>query len=125
MRCHRVCLLIVLLPAFAWIQAVNEESKIKPDVRALETRFQGVKGRFDDDKRVYVWVLEAKETSEAPCHFDAVFQDADDREVKSVKVEFDGGGARTEKGEKYRASVKYPTRKTMEKVTQIVIKKSD
>jgi len=118
-------LLFLVLPAFLWAQAAKDESKIKPSVSALEKRFKILKEYFDADKRRYIWVLEAKETSEAPCHFDAVFQDAADIEIKSVKVEFDDGGNRTMKGAKYRAVVKYPTGKTMEKVTQIVVKKSD
>jgi hypothetical protein len=124
MKSVTIGLLIFLLPAFVSAQEAKDESKIKPDVKALEKRFEVVKGRFDADKRRYVWVLKAKETSEEPCHFDASFQDADDK-VKSVKIEFDDGGSRTMKGEKYTAYIKYPTRKTMEKVTQIVVTKSD
>ena len=45
--------------------------------------------------------------------------------MKSIQVEFDDGGRETTKGQKYTAVVKYPTRKTMEKVTQIAIKKGD
>jgi hypothetical protein len=125
MRYNSVCLLLFLLPAFISSQDAKDESKIKPDVKALEKRFEVVKSRFDPDKRRYVWVLKAKETSEEPCHFDASFQDADDKEIKAVKIEFDDGGSRTMKGEKYSAYVKYPTRKTMEKVTQIIVAKSD
>ncbi len=114
--------LILIVPAWALCE---DESKLKPDVKALEKRFKVVKERFDEGKRRYVWVLEAKETSESPCHYDAVFQDADDKEVTSVKIHFEDGGSRTMKGERYTAYVKYPTRKTMEKVTQIEVKKSD
>jgi hypothetical protein len=105
--------------------ARGDESSIKPNVKALENRFRVVKQRYDVDKRQYVLILQAKETSDQACNFDAGFQDADDKEVKSVKVEFDDGGRQTAKGERYTATIKYPTRKTMEKVTQIVIKKSD
>ena len=97
----------------------------RPDVKQLEKRFKVTKQRFDADKRRYVWVLEAKVSSEDPCHYDAVFQDADEKEVTSVQIDFEDGGKRTTKGEKYRAYVKYPTRKAMEKVAEIVVKKSD
>ena len=117
-------LVILVLPALA-AQVLKDEAKIKPDAKALEKRFKILKERFDPDRRRYVWVLEATLSSEAPCHFDAEFQDPDDKEVTSIQVEFEDGGKRTVQGEKYRAYVKYPTRKTMEKVTQIVIKKSD
>jgi hypothetical protein len=119
------CLSLFLVLPLISAKADNDESKIKPNVRALEKRFEVVKGRFDSDKRRYVWILQAKETSELPCHYDAVFQDADDKEIKSVKVEFEDGGTRTTQGERYTAFVKYPSRKTMESVTQIVVKKSD
>src|SRR5262249_26748004 len=125
MRSCGVCLLLFVLPLFVWTQDAKDESKIRPDIRAFEKRFEVVKGRFDADKRRYVWILKAKETSEQPCHFDAVFQDAVDKEVRAVKIEFEDGGSRTMKDEKYTAFVKYPTRKTMEKVTQIVVTKSD
>ncbi len=125
MRYCRAPVILLVFAAFAWAQEAKDESKLKPDVKAFEARFKVVKGRFDADKRIYVWVLEAKETSDAPCQFDAVFRDTDDKEVKSLKVEFDDGGTRTDKGAAYRASVKYPTRKTMESVTQIVVRKSD
>ncbi len=125
MRCRVACLLFLFLPTLVCAQAAKDESTIKPNAAAIEKRFKIVKERFDADKRRYVWVLEAKETSESPCHFDAVFQDADDKEIKSVQIEFDDGGSRTTKGEKSTAYVKYPTRKTMENVTQIVAKKSD
>jgi hypothetical protein len=103
----------------------GNEADIKPDLKALESRFKVTKKRYDASKRQYVLILEAKVSSDKPCNYDASFQDADDKEVKSVKVEFDDGGQQTTKGEKYTATVKYPTRKTMEKVSQIVIKKSD
>ena len=103
----------------------GDEADLKPDVKALEERFKIIKQRFDAGKRVYTLVLEGKVTSDKACNFDASFQDADDKEVKAVRVEFEDGGKQTTKGERYTASVKYPTRKTMEKVTQIVIKKSD
>jgi hypothetical protein len=102
-----------------------DEADIKPDLTALEGRFKVVKHRFDSAKRRYVLILEARTTSDKACHFDASFQDPDDKEITSVKLEFEDGGKQTQKGEKYTATVKYPTRKTMEKVTQIVIKKSD
>jgi hypothetical protein len=105
--------------------AKGDESSIKPNVRALETRFRVVKQRYDADKRQYVLILQAKDTSDKPCNFDASFQDADDKEVKAVKLDFDDGGRQTTQGERYTAMIKYPTRKTMEKVTQIVITKSD
>lgn len=98
---------------------------IKPDLKALQKRFKVVKQRYDADKRRYVLILEAKVTSDAACNFDASFQDTDDKEVKAVRLEFDDGGKETTKGKRYTAVVKYPTRKTMERVTQIVIKKSD
>ncbi len=101
------------------------EADIKPALKALEARFKVTKQRYDPDKRRYVLTLEAKDSSDKPCNFDASFRDADDKEVTSVTVEFDDGGKQTKKGEKYTATIKYPTRKTMEKVTQIVIKKSD
>ncbi len=102
-----------------------DEADLKPDVKALEARFKVAKQRYDAGKRQYVLVLEAKQTSDKPCHFDASFRDPDDKEVKSVRVEFEDGGKQTAKGERYTATVKYPTRKTMERVTQIVIAKSD
>lgn len=105
--------------------ARGDESGIKPNVRALESRFRVVKQRFDADKRQYVLILQAKETSDKPCNFDASFQDADDKEVKAVKLEFDDGGRQTTQGNRYTATIKYPTRKTMDKVTQIVVTKSD
>jgi hypothetical protein len=119
--------LFALLAAFLLAPAARaaDEADLKPNVKALEARFKVVKQRYDADKRQYVLVLEAKESSDKPCKFDAVFQDADDKQVTTVKVEFDDGGNQTSKGEKYTATVKYPTRKTMEKVTGIVIKKSD
>ncbi len=125
MRFVLVVMFLIVLPTATCAQDAKEESKLKPDVKALEQRFKVVKERFDAAKRRYVWTLEAKETSELPCHYDAVFQDADDKEVTSVKLEFEDGGTRTMKGERYTAFVKYPTRKTMEKVTQVVVKKSD
>ena len=125
MRYACVCSLLALLVAPLAAQDGKDEAKIKPDVKALEKRFEVVKGRFDPDKRRYVWVLKAKETTERPYHFDAVFQDADDKEVRVVRIEFEDGGGRTTKGEKYTAQVKFPTQKAMEKVTQIVVKKSD
>ena len=102
-----------------------DEADIKPEMKALEGRFKVVKHRFDAGKRRYVLILEAKESSDRACNFDASFQDPDDKEVTAVKLEFEDGGKQTTKGERYTATVKYPTRKTMEKVTQIVIKKSD
>jgi hypothetical protein len=108
-----------------WAAKAEDEAHIKPDLAAIEGRFKVVKHRFDVGKRRYVLILEAKETSERACHFDASFQDPDDKEITSVKLEFEDGGKQTKKGERYTATVKYPTRKTMEKVTQIVIKKSD
>jgi len=123
MRNCCACLLLLILPGFAWAQ--KDESTIKPDVKALEERFKIVKQRYDAGKRVYTLILEAKVTSDKACNFDASYQDADDREVKAVKLEFEDGGKQTTKGERYTATVKYPTRKTMEKVTQIVFKKSD
>ena len=102
-----------------------DEADIKLDVKALEKRFKVTKQRYDADKRRYVFILQAKETSDKVCNFDASFQDPDDKEVKSVKVEFEDGGKQTTKGETYTAIVKYPTRKAIEKATQIVIKKSD
>jgi len=103
----------------------GDEADIKPNAKVLESRFRVVKQRYDTGKRQYIFVLEAKVTSDQPCNFDASFQDADDKEVKAVKVEFDDGGRQTAKGERYTATIKYPTRKTMDKVTQIIIKKSD
>jgi hypothetical protein len=102
-----------------------DEAKFKPNAKAFEGRFRIVKERFDSEKRQYVWTLEAKATSEDPCHYDVEFQDADDALVVSQKVEFKDGGRRTTKGEQYQAVVKYPTRKTMERVTRLVVKKSD
>ena len=102
-----------------------DEADIKPDLAGIEGRFKVVKHRFDAGKRRYVLILEAKETSDRACNFDASFQDPDDKEITSVKLEFEDGGKQTQKGERYTATVKYPTRKAMEKVTQIVIKKSD
>ena len=102
-----------------------DEADIKPNLAGIEGRFKVVKHRFDAGKRRYVLILEAKETSDRACNFDASFQDPDDKEITSVKLEFEDGGKQTQKGERYTATVKYPTRKTMEKVTQIVIKKSD
>ena len=102
-----------------------DDADIKPDLAGIEGRFKVVKHRFDAGKRRYVLILEAKETSDRACNFDASFQDPDDKEITSVKLEFEDGGKQTQKGERYTATVKYPTRKTMEKVTQIVIKKSD
>jgi hypothetical protein len=125
MRWLTVALVVLVLPALAVAQGVKDEATIKPDVKALEQRFKVLKGRFDPGQRRYVWVLEATVSSEAPCHFDAEFQDPDDKEVTRAQVEFEDGGKRTVKGGQYRASVKYPTRKAMERVTQIVIKKSD
>lgn len=116
---------VLVAAAFLAGQAEADETKLKPDVKALEKRFKVSKERYDSAKRRYVWVLEAKETSEDPCHFDAVFKDADDKEVTSVKLEFEDGGRRTMKGERSTAYVKYPTRKMMENVTQIVVKKGD
>ncbi|MFT3882742.1 MAG: hypothetical protein QM703_24200 [Gemmatales bacterium] len=103
----------------------EDESKLKPVVKALEDRFIVTKQRFDSGKRQYVLTLQARETSDQACHYDASFQNADDKEIKTVKLEFDDGGRQTVKGEKYVVTIKYPTRKTMENVTQIVIKKSD
>jgi hypothetical protein len=117
--------LLLLTVTLLGAQSGKDESKLKPDAKALEQRFTMVKQRYDEAKRRYIWVLEAKETSEKPAHFDAVFQDADDKEVTSVRIEFEDGGKRTTKGQRYNAFVKYPTRKTMEKVTEIVVKKSD
>ena len=116
------CFLVMFLGA---APARADEAKLRPDVQALDGRFQVKQARFDADKRRFVWVLEARETSAAPCLFDAVFLDADDREVMAVKVEFEDGGRGTEQGTKSRAWVKYPTRKTMEKVTRILLRKSD
>ena len=103
----------------------GDEADMKPNTKALEERFKITKQRYDAGKRQYVLLLEAKVTSDDACHFDVSFQDADDKEVKAVKLEFDHGGKQTTKGEKYTATVKYPTRKALEKVTQIVIRKSD
>jgi hypothetical protein len=103
----------------------GDEADLKLDVRALEERFTVVKQRYDAGKRQYVLVLEARLTSDQACHFDASLRDPDDKEVRAVKVEFADGGGQTTKGERYTATVKYPTRQTMAKVTQIVIKKSD
>lgn len=116
------CFLVVLLGVAT---ARADEAKLKPDVQSLESRFQVKQARFDADKRRFVWVLEAKETAAEPCLFDAVFLDADDREVTTVKVEFEDGGQSTELGAKQRAWVKYPTQKTMQKVARILIRKSD
>lgn len=114
-----------LFAGFIQPARADDEADIKPDVKELEKRFKVTKQRFDADKRQYVFILEAKATSDEACHFEASFQDPDDKEIRSIKVEFDDGGKRTMKGQKYTATVKYPTRKAMEKVTQIVIKKSD
>ncbi len=103
----------------------DDETKLKPVVKALEDRFIVTKQRFDSSKRQYVLTLQARETSDQASHYDASFQNADDKEIKSVKLEFEDGGRQTVKGEKYVVTIKYPTRKTMENVTQIVIKKSD
>lgn len=116
--------LLYLLSATPAFQAADE-ANLKPDVKALQERFKIVKQRFDAGKRQYTMILEAKVTADEACHFDASFQDMDDKEVKAVKLEFEDGGKQTIKGEKYTASIKYPTRKTMEKVSQIIIKKSD
>jgi hypothetical protein len=124
-RLLTLALVVLVLPALVMAQAVKDEAKIKPNVKALEKRFKVLKERFDPGPRRYVWVLEATTSSEAPCLFDAEFQDPDDKEVTRVPVEFEDGGKRTVKGQQYRASVKYPTRKTMERATQIVIKVSD
>ena len=70
-------------------------------------------------------MLEATVSSEDPCLFDAEFQDADGRKVTSVSLEFEEGGTRTVQGERYRATLKFPTGKTMEKVTAIVVIPSD
>lgn len=121
----RTLLLVGLLVALVPAARAADEADIKPAVKALEARFKVVKQRYDADKRQYVLVLEAKETSDKPCKFDASFQNADDKEITSVKVEFDDGGNSTTKGEKVTATIKYPTRKAMEKVTQIAVKKSD
>jgi hypothetical protein len=102
-----------------------DEANIKPDIKAMEQRFKVIKERYDPDKRRYVLVLEATMSSNKPCQYEASFQDADDKEVKSVQVEFEDGGRDTTKGQRYTAIVKYPTRKQMEKVTQIVVKKSN
>lgn len=102
-----------------------DEGEIKPDVKALEKRFKVIKQRYDPDKRRYVLILEATVTSNQPCHFDASFQNPDDKEVTTVQLKFDDGATDTVKGQRYTAIVKYPTRKTMEKVTQIVFVKSD
>ena len=102
-----------------------DEADLKPDVRALEERFTVVKQRYDAGKRQYVLVLEARLSSDRPCHFDASFRDADDKEVRAVKVEFADGGRQTNRGERYTATVKYPTRQAMQKVTQVVLTKSD
>jgi hypothetical protein len=126
MRLMRLAVTASLMFALgAGAVARADESGIKPNVKALETRFRVVKQRYDADKRQYVLILQAKETSDKPCNFDASFRDADDKEVKAVKLEFDDGGRQTTQGERYTATIKYPTRKTMEKVTQIVITKSD
>lgn len=103
----------------------GDEADLKPNTKALEERFKITKQRYDAGKRQYVLLLEAKVTSDDACNFDVSFQDADDKELKTVKLEFDHGGKQTSKGEKYTATVKFPTRKALEKVTQIVIKKSD
>ena len=60
-----------------------------------------------------------------PAHTKLLASSDDGESVHVYRVEFDDGGSRTAKGEKYTAYVKYPTRKTMENVTQIVVKKSD
>jgi hypothetical protein len=125
MKHRSIWLFLLFFLALVRAQAAEDESKIKPDAKAFAKRFEVVKERFDQAKRRYVWILKAKETSETPCHFDAVFQDADDKEVKAVKIEFEDGGSRTTMGEKYTVYLKYPTRKTMEHVTQIAVKKSD
>ena len=54
---------VVVLPGIMLGQGKNE-STIKPDVKQLEKRFKVTKQRFDADKRRYVWVLEAKVSSE-------------------------------------------------------------
>src|SRR5262249_48816666 len=125
MRTLAPLLILLAAPALARCQDARGEAAIKPDAKALTARFKVTKERYDPDRRRYVWGLEAKESSDATCFFDAEFQDPDDREVTRVKVEFEDGGRQTVKGQTYRAEVKYPTRKTMEKVTQIVVKKSD
>jgi hypothetical protein len=119
-----VACLLLLLPSIPLLCATDEAS-IKADTSGLGDRFDVSKHRYDAGKRRYVLNLVAKETSERPCHYEASFQDADDKEVTTVRLEFEGSGQRTEKGDKYTAYIKYPTRKTLEKVTQIVIKKSD
>lgn len=120
----------LLLTLLVWfgdpgVRRAADEAEIKPDVKALEKRFQVIKQRYDPDKRRYVLVLEAKATSNQPCHFDASFQNPDDKEITTVQLKFDDGATDTVKGKRYTAIVKYPTRKTMEKVTQIVFVKSD
>jgi hypothetical protein len=125
MRRVALTLVVFLLPIVLAGQEAKNEGKIKPNAKALEKRFKILSERFDADKRRYAWVLEATITSEEPCHFDGEFQDSDEKQVTTVAVEFEDGGKRTEKGDKYRAYLKYPIRKTMEKVTQIVIRKSD
>lgn len=124
MRLMIVACVLFVAPVLPAARA-DDEANIRPNVRDLEQRFKVVKQRYDAGKRQYVWILEAKVSSAKACHFDASFQDANDKEVTSVKVEFEDGGKQTTEGEKYTATVKYPTRKTMERVTQIVIKKSD
>ena len=123
----RRAIVINVLPALIAVPAVQagDESDIKPNTSDLDARFRVVKQRYDAGKRQYVLILEAKDTSDKPCNFDASFQDADDKEVRAVKVEFEDGGRQTAKGERYTATVKYPPRTTMDKVKQIVIKKSD
>jgi hypothetical protein len=111
--------------SLSFVIHTRDEADLKPDVAALEKRFKVVKQRYNADKRQYVLQLEAKETSDDACHYEASFQDADDKELRTVKLEFDHGGRGTSKGEKYTATIKYPTKKGLEKVTQLVIKKSD
>jgi hypothetical protein len=113
--------LLLLLPA----PQGQDEARLRPDGAALKDRFTVRSTRYDTDRRQFVWTLVAKVTAEEPCHYDVEFLDADDERVVSKKLEFKDGGTRTEQGKTYQAVVKYPTRKQMEKVAKVVVRKSD
>jgi hypothetical protein len=126
---HRLASVIVSLFAVSvsaqFVLAQVDESKLKPDSKGLEQRFKVMSIRFDAPKRTFVFNMEAKLNSDLACLYDAEFQDADGKRLFSRKLDFEDGGARTQKGDKDRAFLKLPLAKQMEKVMKIVIKKSD
>jgi hypothetical protein len=123
---------MLLSSVAAWLIALTiphsqapQEASLKPDSRVLKEQFTISRERYDESKRAYIWVLVAKADIEGTPHFVARFRDADERAIESKDLVFSPAVSNAARGTKFTVTIKYPTRKSMERVESIEVVRND